>query len=271
MATIAENLLKLQNTKTAIKSAIEAKGVAVGSVPFAQYADKISAISGGGEKQIGVDLGLFFEVSNQTILPSSKAYTVDLTGITTIGPNAMAYLFQNKANVVGAKLQDVRQVDDYGLDHAFTGTALTEFSIGAEEIGKYGAQFVCADTPTITNINLSAVRTVAQSGLSHAFDGCKELYGDIMFNNLESLGALSMAGALLISSLSEDKIDSLWFPKLVTVGKNSFGGTTSNYMLRYRTNIKEIHFRADAQPAIEAMTGYDTQWGATNATIYFDL
>lgn len=48
MATIAEQLTSLANTKTAIKDAIVAKGVAVADTdPFSAYASKIGAISGG--------------------------------------------------------------------------------------------------------------------------------------------------------------------------------------------------------------------------------
>ena len=46
--TIADQLTLLSNTKTAIKQAIEDKGVTVGTVPFADYPTKIAAISGGG-------------------------------------------------------------------------------------------------------------------------------------------------------------------------------------------------------------------------------
>ena len=49
MATIAEQLTSLANTKTAIKDAIVAKGVSVADTDtFASYADKIGQISGGG-------------------------------------------------------------------------------------------------------------------------------------------------------------------------------------------------------------------------------
>lgn len=46
--TIADSLTLLNSTKTAIKAAIEDKGVTVGSIPFAGYPDKIAEISGGG-------------------------------------------------------------------------------------------------------------------------------------------------------------------------------------------------------------------------------
>lgn len=48
MGTTAEKLTKLSQTKSAIKSAIEAKGVTVGDVKFADYPEKIGEIQGGG-------------------------------------------------------------------------------------------------------------------------------------------------------------------------------------------------------------------------------
>lgn len=46
--TIADQLISISNTKSAIKSAIEAKGVTVGSVAFDEYPNKIAAITGSG-------------------------------------------------------------------------------------------------------------------------------------------------------------------------------------------------------------------------------
>ena len=46
--TIASELTTLNTTKNNIKDAIEAKGVTVGAVPFADYPSKIASISGGG-------------------------------------------------------------------------------------------------------------------------------------------------------------------------------------------------------------------------------
>lgn len=51
MATISENLQALNQAKQSIKSAIESKGQDLTNVPFTQYGEKISAISGGGTGQ----------------------------------------------------------------------------------------------------------------------------------------------------------------------------------------------------------------------------
>lgn len=59
-------------------------------------------------------------------------------------------------------------------------------------------------------------------------------------------------------------LESLSFPSLTRVD-NYFADFTGD------TNLTEIHFRSDAQAAIEATPNYSSKWGASNATIYFDL
>ena len=51
---IADKLIYLNNTKLAIKSAIEAKGRSVGAIPFRQYADEINAIAQDPSIPVGV-------------------------------------------------------------------------------------------------------------------------------------------------------------------------------------------------------------------------
>lgn len=52
MATVAENLQTIIDSKAAIKDAIEAKGIAVGDAPLTQYASKIGEIQQGGDCEI---------------------------------------------------------------------------------------------------------------------------------------------------------------------------------------------------------------------------
>lgn len=51
MSTIAEELTRIQAAKADIKTAIEEKGVTVGTDKIDTYADKIRMITGGGESQ----------------------------------------------------------------------------------------------------------------------------------------------------------------------------------------------------------------------------
>ncbi len=104
MGTIADKLAYLAGTKTAIKSAIENKGVDVGGIPFRQYADKIDLISGGavepepyvrpsdwlelpavneGDQKVGGLHAVFPHDSNFVAFKCSGAYTVDWGDNTT--------------------------------------------------------------------------------------------------------------------------------------------------------------------------------------------
>ena len=51
-------------------------------------------------------------------------------------------------------------------------------------------------------------------------------------------------------------------PNATTVGSRAFHSCSS---------LKEIHFAAKNKEAIEALINYPNKFGATNATIYFDI
>ena len=103
--------------------------------------------------------------------------------------------------------------------------------------GMYSCFSGCA---SLTSADLSALTTVGDNGLDSCFVGCSSL-----------------------ANIS--------FPALTDVQTNSFGTASYAYCFSNCTALTEIHFRADAQTAIGAMTGYADKWGATNASIMFDL
>lgn len=98
--TIADKLTSISTTKQSIKEAIEAKSVTVGSIPFSQYANKISEITGSGgdplppdwvrpsdwlpmpnvapteQKFVGL-FAVFNESTNYLAFSATGAYTVD--------------------------------------------------------------------------------------------------------------------------------------------------------------------------------------------------
>lgn len=67
------------------------------------------------------------------------------------------------------------------------------------------------------------------------------------------------------------KLTTISFPALTDVQTNIFGAASYNAAFSGCSELVEIHFRADMQATIEAMSQYANKWGATNATIYFDL
>lgn len=217
MATIAEQLTSLANTKTAIKDAIVAKGVAVADTdPFSAYPTKIGQIQTGGgapTTKFGVSIDNFLgnvDTEGNYTAPTEK-YGVDLRGVKSIPTQGMYYAFLNKP-VVSVDASTVVNIDNYGM--------------------------------------------------GYAFDGCIYLES-IDFSSLETLDSYAFMSAFRGTSLK-----TVSFPKLTNVASNSFGTILGK---PFPSTVAELHFRADMQATIEAMTGYSNKWGATNATIYFDL
>ena len=105
----------------------------------------------------------------------------------------------------------------------------------------------------------------SSGGFSKTFYGCSKLKS-VNFDSLQSMYA-DMQGCFR-NCTSLTKIS---FPSLNNLGSQRFGYSSSTYMFGGCTNLTEIHFRADMQSTIENYSGYADKWGATNATIYFDL
>ena len=91
-------------------------------------------------------------------------------------------------------------------------------------------------------INLTTVNMPSLTGI----------YSDYVFQN-------AFSGCTGLQSIS--------FPSLTTITKSNVFVDAFNGC----TGLTEIHFKASIQSTIEAQTGYSSKWGATNATIYFDL
>lgn len=79
------------------------------------------------------------------------------------------------------------------------------------------------------------------------------------------------------STAQNTKLTSISFPKLTTIDPSVtylFGGSATSSAACAFTGcpaLTEIHFRPEVQSVIEAQTWYSSKFGATNATIYFDL
>ena len=56
------------------------------------------------------------------------------------------------------------------------------------------------------------------------------------------------------------------FKSIKTIDNNGLNSAFHNC-----TGIKEIHFRVDTKSIVEKQADYSNKFGATNATIYFDL
>lgn len=160
MGTTAQKLQAIQNSKAAIKSAIEAKGVSdVGDV-LADYATKIGQISGGGSSG-----DPRYEV-NQSGGLSKKTFAINwFNNLTSIPNNGLEYAYY-KSNVTSASFPNVTSVGNNGLYYAFR------------------------ECTSLTSVDLSNVTSVGSTGMSNAFYGCTSLTS-VDLSSLTTIGAVN--------------------------------------------------------------------------------
>ena len=117
------------------------------------------------------------------------------------------------------------------------------------------------------SINFDIVTSIGANGFYGAFKYCK-LQEEIRFTNLTEI-THTYAFREAFSQTTGCK--RYFFPLLTSVTSDAFG-SGSRLTWYNAKDVEEIHFRADMQATIEAVTGYSSKFGApSTCTIYFDL
>lgn len=119
----------------------------------------------------------------------------------------------------------------------------------------------------LTHVNLPSLTTI--SGSSAAIQ--MFAHSNVESVDLSSLTTVSGTGACRQMFQNNTGLSRVDFPSLVSVEANSFGTNATNGIFAGCTGLLEIHFRADAQAMVESLSAYQYKFGATNATIFFDL
>lgn len=307
MATIAEQLTSLANTKTAIKQSIIDKGVSVADTdPFSAYPAKIGQISGGGATtKFGVSIdNLLGDVdANGVYRLSDTPFTFDATSIKKLPdntPDLFMYKFYKLPLTGTVDFSNYRHASVSAtfqfFTQAFSYTGVQKLITPRERVGTYAMEFyqsfqhcdalkeIVFSNPIISSktfafyqafqycdfrgasINFDIITSVGSYGLYGAFKYCK-LPEEIRFTNLTEI---THNTALRDAFSSTTGCKRYFFPSLTSVISEAFG--SGMYLTWYdTTDVGEIHFRADMQATIEAVTGYSSKFGATNCTIFFDL
>ena len=211
-----------------------------------------------------------------------------------IQDNGMRQTFYQCPNIIQVKLDNLAIVGAYGLYNTFYQCEqLEDIRFDRleriETFGLYNVCYYCNNLRSpvfMPNLHYVAqnglsgafrgcisietaffprLQTIEQSGLTSCFNGCTKL-SKIALPALESAGQLALG-----SSFSKTGITTISFPSLVSITNNSFSAST----FQGCTALTEIHFRKDMQESFEeiwsANTYYSNKFGATNATVYFDL
>ena len=196
--------------------------------------------------------------------------SVDLSNLTTIsGESACEYMFGHCDGLTSVDL-----------------SGLTEIS------GKNSCIYMLCYCPSVKSINLSNLTTISgQSACEYMFNNCSTLTSvdlsglteisgtyacERMFGGCSALTSVDLSNLTTISgervwtNMFGDctSLKTISFPSLINVDL-----VTTSFPTPFDgcTNLTEIHFRADAQSTIESLPGYSSKFGASNATIYFDL
>lgn len=293
MGTTADKLTYLNDTKTAIKNAIIAKGVAVADdVPFRNYADKIGDISGGevvDKSKYGLTVDdLLGDVNEQGkyVAPAGEK-TFDGAGIVSVETGCFQYSFGQFSNIKKLIMNDLTNVEYQSFSYSF-----------------YRNQ----KQPVAVFQNLEVIPSSVNSSFEHFMDGAtgsfpqfpklKQALGnqafyylmtnttapdyDLVFPVLEEAGPRS----LRLMGKEKDRGYTLSALKIISgAGVFQPPNSTKNdiYLLSavdisgtpFDTSVRVVHFAKKNQATIEALDGYDTKFASTSAanniTFVFDL
>lgn len=208
--------------------------------------------------------------------PTGQADIV-FTGVQDVSNMGLSYAFYGKSSVKTLTFPNLTQISgSSGLSSMFTScTSLTSASF--PELTTISGANAFMQTfygcTALTSVSFSKLATLSNSGsysyaLYQTFQGCTNLTS-VSFPELTTI---SGGQALSSCFYGCTKLASISFPKLTTISNNTaFGNSTYNYMFYNCTALRQIHFKSTASSAVMATSGYSTKWGATNATIYFDL
>lgn len=210
--------------------------------------------------------------------------SVEFSELTTAsGSYALSYAFSTCTNLVTASFPVLTTVNSsYVFSYTFTGcTKLqsVDFSALTTLSSTSAMQYVCNGCTALTRVDFSSLKTIGPtSGSSanyrqfyNAFTSCTALT-ELRFPSLEAIycnGTATSHGTFANNA----NLKKLYFPKLSVIDKTSaYNNATGAKNIFYScTGITELHFASENQTAIQATAGYSTKWGASNATIYFDL
>ena len=293
--TISSEIIKLKNNIENIYLKLQEKGATIPEVKnLYNILATIDTISTGGSVSFP-QLRYNLDENGNMILASGDLV---FSGVKDVSSFALNGAFNSNKNITSVSFPDLVSVSgSYGMETAFYSCSkissisfpnLTTIS-GSDGMNK--AFYQC----NLPSVEFPKLETVGRNGLYSAFEGNYSLT-TAFFPNLVSADNYGLAYCFDMCQ----GLTSVSFPKLVKIGSDSLyfsfynctsltsisfpslGGSdpTTNidtgafggsYAFMGCSALTEIHFPAASQSRIEACSGYSSKFGASNATIYFDL
>lgn len=193
--------------------------------------------------------------------------------IVTSPPPLFYYLFAYKNQVVNIVFPDLEVIDGgEALHAAFRNNSVLKTASFQKLKTINGLNALkdsfrsCTSLELVSFDELEEIR--AQQGFYYFLYGCTKLK-QVLFPKLAKISGDYVFYYSFQYCTSLQRID---FPTLTEIEQNNaFGASSSNESFKGCTSLTEIHFRTDMQSVIENQLCYSSKFGATNATIYFDL
>ena len=146
-------------------------------------------------------------------------------------------------------------------------TGVAEIGYNALAYALYGCDVSIGENSTYCAPFATGTNVIATNmSMQHMFDSCHFLNTSFSFQGITELGV--RFGDKMFYNTDVQKI---YFHGLTAINSGAFGSNSTYYTFGSANALTEIHFPAALQADVEAMSGYSAKWGATNATIYFDL
>lgn len=275
-ALITESLL------TDIADAIRGKNGATAEYTPVQMATAIEALE---TKKCGVVLDdVIGDLSSagQLALPN-RSGTISFDGVKSVAAYALSYKFYRNGGVTGATFPDLTTIStSTALAYTFstcTHLASLAFPALTTVSGTTACQYLAYGCTALASVSFPKLATIGVTSNSannrnfyYAFNNCSALT-EVRFPLLTHIYCNGTAANQGTFAYCFNKSVKLYFPKLASIGKGTSytNETAGKNIFNNCAGITQIHFASANKSAIEASAGYSTKWGATNATISFDL
>ena len=197
--------------------------------------------------------------------PTLTSWHFDGSAIKKIQNYGLAYAFAHK-NVKSVDLSNLEWVGAAGLMNTFDTNKISgRLNLSKlEYIGSSGLSEAFYNNE-ITSVDLRNLKKTLNSALAYAFRHNK--VASIDLRNLITCGNACFQTTFYQNTPENGRVD-VYLP---ADGSGWVTGAMPVTMWNNSPTITEIHFSAHSEAWVQNQTGYASKFGATNATIYFDL
>ena len=230
----------------------------------------------------GVDCLRTISNNNVTTPTTSTTFSTPAGAINVTSAYSFYYMFYRNPYVTTVDCSSVQTVTGARAFYCFLDQNYYNQSLGPTSVNFSNLTTVSGESAfyqafrscrKLATINFSNLTTVSGS---NAFEAAFEYtyLTTVSFPKLEYIAN----GAFQRAFYNNSTLQSAYFGGLKgsTIGDVTYPFSSSDtssyyYMFNNCPNLTEIHFRADAKNKVKNFIGYSSKWGASNATIYFDI